>query len=203
MKIKFLVLSLVSIVGLASAQVQFSAGLKAGPNFAKLNMEQSPANNFKNRTGFHGGAFMLIKISKVGIQPEILFSKQGSRFSFNTGNYSSNFDYINIPVIVKLYTVAGINLQLGPQISFLANAGGKTVQTVNGVSSAITASKDLYKKSDFGAAFGVGWDLPLGIMVEGRYNLGLSKIQDNPNLDATKNQVFQVSLGYKFVKVGK
>jgi Outer membrane protein beta-barrel domain len=203
MKIKLLVLALVSSVGLASAQVQFSVGLKAGPNFSKLNVEQSPADNFKNRAGFHGGAFMLVKISKVGIQPEVLFSKQGSKFSFNTDNYSSNFDYVNIPVVVKLYTVAGINLQLGPQISFLAKSGGKTVQTVNGVSSAIDASKDLYKKSDFGAVFGVGWDLPFGLMVEGRYNLGLSKIQDNPDLDATKNQVIQVSLGYKLIKVGK
>jgi hypothetical protein len=203
MKIKLLVLALVSMVGLASAQVQFSAGLKAGPNFAKLNVEESPGENYKNRAGFHGGAFMLIKISKVGIQPEVLFSKQGSKFSFQNDNLSSNFDYVNIPVVIKLYTVAGINLQLGPQISFLAKSGGQTIQTVNGVSTAVEASKELYKKSDFGAVFGVGWDLPFGIMVEGRYNLGLSKIQDDPNLDATKNQVFQVSLGYKFIKLGK
>ena len=199
MKIKLLVLALVSSVGLASAQVQFSVGLKAGPNFSKLNVEQSPAENFKNRAGFHGGAFMLVKISKVGIQPEVLFSKQGSKFTLDGNKLSSNFDYINVPIMIKLYTVAGINLQLGPQIGFLANAGG---DAISGATS-IENTKSLYKKSDLSAAFGVGWDLPFGLMVEGRYNLGLSKIQDNPDLDATKNQVIQVSLGYKLIKVGK
>jgi Outer membrane protein beta-barrel domain len=202
MKIKLLILSLVSVVGLASAQVQFSVGLKGGPNFSKLNVEQSPAENFKNRAGFHGGAFMLVKISKIGIQPEVLFSRQGSKFSLSGSNLSSNFDYVNIPVMIKLYTVAGINLQLGPQIGFLASAGGKAISNT-GNGTAITNSKDLYKKSDLSAAFGVGWDLPFGLMLEGRYNLGLSKIQDNPDLDATKNQVIQVSLGYKLIKIGK
>src|SRR5688572_8346304 len=166
-KIKsYLFIALVAVMVPVAAQVQFSVGLKAGPNFSKLNVDQSPGENYKNRAGFHGGAFMLVKISKVGIQPEVLFSKQGSKFSFNNDNLSSNFDYVNIPVVLKLYTVAGINLQLGPQISFLAKSGGQTIQTVNGVSTAVDASKDLYKKSDFGVVFGVGWDLPFGLMVE-------------------------------------
>lgn len=200
MKIKLLVLGFLSIVGAATAQVQFSVGLKGGPNFSKLDVNSSPVDNYKNRAGFHGGAFMLIKISKIGIQPEVLFSKQGSNFSFNGSDYKSNFDYINIPVMLKLYTVAGINLQLGPQIGFLANAGG---DAINSDGTPRESTKDLYKKSDLSAAFGVGWDLPFGLMIEGRYNLGLSKIQDNPDMDATKNQVIQVSLGYKFIKMGK
>jgi hypothetical protein len=200
MKIKLLVLGFLSIVGAAAAQVQFSVGLKGGPNFSKLDVNSSPVENYKNRAGFHGGAFMLIKVSKIGIQPEVLFSKQGSNYSFNGTDYKSNFDYVNIPVMLKLYTVAGINLQLGPQIGFLANAGGEAIDS-NG--NPVESTKSLYKKSDLSAAFGVGWDLPFGLMIEGRYNLGLSKIQDNPDLDATKNQVIQVSLGYKLIKIGK
>jgi Outer membrane protein beta-barrel domain len=200
MKIKLLVLGFLSIVGVATSQVQFSVGLKGGPNFSKLDVNSSPVENYKNRAGFHGGAFMLIKVSKIGIQPEVLFSKQGSNFSLAGTDYKSNFDYINIPVMLKLYTVAGINLQLGPQIGFLANAGG---DAVNSDGSTRDNAKNLYKKSDLSAAFGVGWDLPFGLMIEGRYNLGLSKIQDNPDLDATKNQVIQVSLGYKLIKIGK
>lgn len=203
MKIKLLVLGFISVVGAATAQVQFSAGLKGGPNFAKLDVNQSPAENYKNRAGFHGGAFMLIKVSKIGIQPEVLFSKQGSKFTLNGNKLSSNFDYINIPIMLKLYTVAGINLQLGPQIGFLASSGGKAVQNTGNGAQAVSNAKSLYKSSDLSAAFGVGWDLPFGLMIEGRYNLGLSKIQDNPDLDATKNQVIQVSLGYKLIKIGK
>ena len=114
----------------AFSQVQVALGIKAGPNFANLDVNSSASTNYNNRTGFHGGAFFLFKASKVGVQPEILFSRQGSKFTFNSQKLESNFDYINIPVMIKLYTVAGINLQFGPQISFLSSAGGQAIGTL-------------------------------------------------------------------------
>ena len=203
-KITGFFLALIALVSIESySQAQFSLGIKGGPNFTKLDVNSTPTANYKNRTGFHGGGFMLLKFSKVGIQPEVIFSKQGSNFTVATTSYSANFNYINVPVIIKLYTVAGINLQFGPQFGFLGSAGGTAISTTGSVSTAVRSSKDLYKSSDLSLALGVGWDLPFGLMLEGRYNLGLSKIQDNPQLDATKNQVIQVSLGYKLVKFGK
>jgi hypothetical protein len=196
----FMLAALLMITIQSNAQVKVALGLKAGPNFAKLDVNSTVDTNYKNRTGWHGGAFFLIKGAKIGVQPEILFSKQGSKFTVNSTSYQSNFDYINIPVMIKLYTVLGINLQFGPQLSFLSSAGGTAIDNSGNPT---TASTSLYKSSDLSAAFGVGWDLPLGIMIEARYNLGLSKIQDNPNIDATKNQVLMVSLGYKLIKFGK
>lgn len=183
----------------AMAQAQFSLGLKGGPNFNKLDINSNVAANYSNRTGFHGGAFALVKLTKFAIQPEVLFSRQGAKFSFNAQNLYTNFDYINIPVMLKLYTVAGLNLQIGPQFGFLSKAGGKVIDNLSNIG---TATKDLYKKSDLSLAVGLGWDLPFGLMIEGRYNLGLQAIQNNPSLDATKNQVIQVSLGYKMIKLG-
>ena len=182
------------------AQVQFALGIKGGPNFANLDTKSSVGENYKNRTGFHAGAFALFKFTKVGIQPELLFSKQGSNVQFNSGNGEANFDYINIPIILKLYTVAGINIQAGPQFGFLS--GGQLKQTVQGTTTTRDA-KDLYKKSDFGVALGLGWDLPFGLTLDARYNLGLSKINDDPSLEQTKNQVFQISAGFKIIKLGK
>lgn len=42
-------------------QVQFAVGIKGGPNFANINTEESAGANYKNRTGFHLGAFAQIK----------------------------------------------------------------------------------------------------------------------------------------------
>jgi len=184
----------------AFAQMQFALGIKGGPNFANIDTKSSAGENYKNRTGFHAGAFALFKFTKVGIQPELLFSKQGSNVQFNSGNGEANFDYINIPIILKLYTVAGINIQAGPQFGFLS--GGQLKQTVQGTTTTQDA-KDLYKKSDFGVALGLGWDLPFGLTLDARYNLGLSKINDDPSLEQTKNQVFQISAGFKIIKLGK
>lgn len=202
-KIFFAVMIVFACMGLAKqsvAQMQFALGIKGGPNFANLDAKSSVGENYKNRTGFHGGAFALFKFTKVGVQPELLFSKQGSNIQFNSQDGEANFDYINIPIILKLYTVAGINIQAGPQFGFLS--GGEVKQTVNGIKTTQDA-KDFYKGSDLSLALGLGWDLPFGLTLDARYNLGLSKINDGSNNNEAKNQVFQISAGFKIIKLGK
>ncbi len=191
----------IALANQAHAQAHFALGIKGGPNFAKVDVND-PEASWKGRTGFHGGAFALIKLTKIGIQPELLFSQQGSKIKFNSQDYDANFSYVNIPVILKLYTVAGINLQAGPQFGFLTTAESDynpiTHSPQNG-----TDLKNAYKKSVLSLALGAGWDLPFGLTIDARYNLGLSKIEDNPSLETTPNQVFQVSVGYKLIKIGK
>lgn len=190
-KINLLFIAFLLGAGTAFSQAQFSIGLKGGLNFAKFD-----ASNFgesiKNKSGFNFGSFTLIKFAKFGIQPEIIFSQQGSKFKIDGDNFESNFDYFNIPVIVKLYTVAGINIQVGPQFGFLTKAEIDD----NDV-------KDSFKGSDLSLALGLGWDLPFGLTVDARYNLGLSGIEDEPGFDTIKNQVFQFSVGYKIIRLGK
>ncbi|HEY0655704.1 MAG TPA: porin family protein [Chryseosolibacter sp.] len=188
----------------ALSQVQFAVGIKAGPNFAKINTDASAQENYNNRTGFHGGAFVLIKATKIGIQPEVIFSQQGSTVKINSQDYESNFSYVNIPIIIKLYTVAGINIQAGPQFGFVNSAEAPVLTAPNTYS--VQDVKARAKGSDVTAAFGLGWDLPFGLTIDARYNLGLSKIYDKAPTNETanaKNQVIQFSLGYKLFKVGK
>jgi len=92
---------------------------------------------------------------------------------------------------LKLYTVFGLNLQVGPQFGFLSKAefDGDNV-------------KDSFKNSDTSLALGVGWDLPLRLSIDARYNLGLSDISDDPNFDTIKNQVWQISVGFKLFNFG-
>jgi hypothetical protein len=181
-------------------QAQFALGLKAGPNFAKIDANSSIYDNYSSRTGFHGGAFALVKLTKIGIQPEVIFSKQGSKYQFNNQDLESNFDYINIPIIIKLYLAAGLNLQAGPQFGFLSK--GEVEQFVGGVKTT-TDAKNFYKDSDVSLALGAGWDLPFGLTLDARYNLGLSKNNENSTFDQAKNQVYQISVGYKIIKFGK
>ncbi len=89
-------------------------------------------------------------------------------------------------MLIKLYTIAGINLQAGPQFGFLSRA---EIDDQN--------VKDSFKKSDISLALGAGWDLPFGLTVDARYNLGLSKIDDTATADKIKNQVWQISVGDK------
>ena len=193
------------------SQAQFAVGIKAGPNFAKIDTDASAGENYNNRTGWHAGAFVLIRGEKVGFQPEIIFSQQGSKFKYNASSPSlkQNFSYVNIPLIVKFYTVAGLNLQVGPQIGLLTSAEREDFTT--GASGPITKEdvKDDLKKTDISLALGLGWDLPFGLSIDGRYNWGLTDNDDGlitnsgASLGQIKNQVWQISVGYKLFRSGK
>jgi hypothetical protein len=187
MKKLLVLLLVVGFAVQANAQVQVALGLKAGVNISKFDAEGA-----ENYTGIHGGAFALFKLTKIGIQPELLFSQQGMKFkNVTTETYKTS--YVNIPVMIKLYLVAGLNIQAGPQFGFLTAADAK----------ADGDFKDKLKSSDISANIGLGWDLPFGLMIDARYNLGLSDVSDSPEYDDLKSRVIQVSVGYKIFKIGK
>jgi hypothetical protein len=220
----FLVFLFAVGLNLAQAQVRFDLGVKGGLNFAGLS-SVSASNlkaSYENRTGYHFGAYTMIKITKFAIQPEIIFSRQGQGYSIpnGTSNLTSNFDYINIPVMLKFYIAGGFNLQAGPQFGFLSSATGDVINTLNGsISSSSSADlKNFVKSSDVSLSVGAGWDLPFGLNLTARYNLGLSDINQktggviptvgNSSISSlgtseAKNQVIQLSVGYRFIKLGK
>jgi len=205
---------LVGMAGVASGQMQLAVGLKGGLNFASLNTNSSVKSNYSNRTGYHAGAYVMFKFTKVAIQPEVIFSKQGQSFTFNQKDYNSNYDYINIPIMLKLYLAGGFNLQAGPQFGFLASSKGALINAANGSVQTDQDLKNFMKSSDVSIGVGFGWDLPFGLNVGARYNIGLSDINKYSGSSAppayvstmqtsqAKNQVIQVSVGYRLFKIG-
>ncbi|TRX59573.1 PorT family protein [Fulvivirga sp. M361] len=198
---KLTLLTIVLLVGIvvqSNAQAGFRLGLKGGLNFANIDTDTDASS----RTGYHVGAFATIKVSKFAIQPELIYSSQGAEFEFSgVEDAKSNFNYLNIPVLLKLYLIGGLNLQLGPQFGFLLNA-----ESDNDVLEELAQTSDLkdaYKGSDVSLGIGAGIDLPFGLTADARYNLGLSEIDDNVALASQKNQVFQLSIGYRFISLGK
>ena len=184
MKKKILLLGIVAI-NCASFGQRIDIGIKGGVNFSKLEI---PDINTSCKTGYHFGAYSLLKFGKLGIQPEFIFSQQGSKVDL--GDWDAK--YINIPVIVKLYLVAGFNLQAGPQFGFLnkAELDGNSI-------------KEDLKKADVSLGLGLGWDTPIGLNIDAPYNLGMTDNSDDPAYETIKNQVFQLSLGFRIFHLGK
>ncbi|MEP1095704.1 MAG: porin family protein [Cyclobacteriaceae bacterium] len=185
MKKTILTLSLALFALIGFGQAKLEIGVKAGANFANTNIDD--ANSI---TSLHGGAYGLIKLASIGIQPEILFSKQGSEFS---GGSEIDLSYVNVPVMLKFYFPGGINLQAGPQFGILTKA-----EDEDGVD-----LKDGLKSSDISAAIGAGWDAPFGLQASVRYVLGLTDVNDLAGGTEVKNKTFQVSIGYSLFKLGK
>jgi hypothetical protein len=205
----------------ASAQLKLRTefGIKGGLNVSGLALSTSGklvGAKYNSLTSFHGGAYALLRIGKLGIQPELIYSRQGQ--IYNSPGYTSlrtDLTYINVPIMIKYYLVGGLNLQAGPQFGFLASAKGDLVQLSGGNPGQALLNQDLksfLNSSDFSFGFGAGLDLPLGINMGIRYNIGLSNINkytggqtNTPSFSvaSTHNQVLQLSLGYRFLKIGK
>jgi hypothetical protein len=144
------------------------------------------------RTSVHMGVFSEIIISeKFSFQPEVLYSGQGYSGRTAPGFSRSKYDYINLPVLAKIYVAERISVEAGPQIGFLLSAKQRTeLDKVN-----IPSQKTV----DLGLNIGLAYDLKNGIFFQTRYSLGLSNINSGANANAIKytNSVIQLSVGIK------
>lgn len=205
-KLIFTIATVVAI-GFTAHSQEITYGIKAGLNIADFGGDTEKTNV---RPGFNAGALVEIRFNNFAIQPEIFYSQQGSKIKYNiySGDilseeyeYTSKLGYINVPIIAKYYILEGLSLQAGPQIGFLISAKDKAEATVSGTNmSDEMDSKDLYEKIDFSILGGVGYDLPIGIFFQARYNVGLSNINKDPEAADIKltNNIFSFSVGYKF-----
>lgn len=184
MKKTFLLLMVLGLAAVSYGQAKVELGLKAGANFANTDIEGA-----ESITSLHGGLYGLIKVANIGIQPEVLWSKQGNKIK---GGGETNLDYVNIPVMLKLYLPAGINFQAGPQFGILTKAEDEDGDDIS----------EFLKSSDLSAALGAGWDAPFGLQINARYVIGLSDINDVTGGESIKNKTFQLSLGYSLFKLG-
>ena len=164
-------------------------GIKGGLNVSDFSGD---IKNNTFRTSVHLGVFSEIMISdNFSLQPELLYSGQGYSGRVLPGFSRSKYDYINFPVLAKIYIAKKISIEAGPQIGFLVSAKEKTSDDK------ITIPNQ--KTVDFGLNLGLAYDLKNGVFFQTRYNLGLSNINSGSNVNAFKytNSVIQVSVGIK------
>lgn len=178
-----------------SAQTAF--GIKGGLNLTNLNVDD-PEASYDTRSGYHVGIFLRERFSKVAIQPELLLFTQSTDVkSTALGDYKDSFTYLSIPVMFKFYLVSGLNIQVGPQFGFLLDGERKfDSRLVQGTSDI----KDYYKNTDVSVSLGGGWDFGFGLNLDLRYNIGIQDINDQADGNEAKSRVFQLSLGWNFIK---
>lgn len=172
-------------------------GIKGGLNLTNLKVSD-PEASYDSRTGFHAGVFVRGKFSKIAIQPELLLFTQSTEVSSSLiGDYQDKFTYLSVPVMLKFYIVSGLNIHAGPQFGFLLD-GDRNFEGALGSGS--TDIKDYYKDTDISLSFGGGWDFPFGLSADVRYNIGVQDINEATDGEEAKSRVFQVSLGWNFLK---
>ncbi|WP_299222001.1 porin family protein [uncultured Aquimarina sp.] len=200
---KLLLVLFLGVVTVTNAQEEsIRFGAKAGLNLANITGDQT--DELSTRTSFHIGALVEIPLSdKFALQPELMYSAQGAKFEFSefgfTDESTVKLDYLNIPVMAKFYVVEGLSIQAGPQLGILLSAKDEGEDSIDGEYE--EDIKDFVSSIDLGLNFGLGYQLEAGIFFEGRYNLGLTNIDDDDeavNDSSIRNSVIQFSVGYKF-----
>jgi len=191
------ILFLFVMIIITSAQAQETAfGLKGGLNLSTLNV-QDPAESYNSKTGYHAGLFVRAKTGKIGFQPELLlYTQNGDIQSTAFGKAQESFTYLTVPVMLKFYPVAGLNLQAGPQFGFLLD-GERKYETFLG--SGTEDIKDYYESSDIAVSLGAGYDFGFGLSLDARYNLGIKDINNATNGEPVKSRVFMLSVGWNFL----
>lgn len=170
-----------------------SGGIKAGLNLADQKISGGGISiDTKMKVGFHFGAYATIMFSdKLGIQPEALYSTQGSKVEFDGADGDFNFSYLNVPVLLRYNINDLVHLHAGPQFGFLLKAEADSDGDTEDI-------KDSFKGSDLGLAFGGGVDLPMGLGFGIRYTAGLSQISEDEDENGEwKNNNIQLYVSYK------
>jgi hypothetical protein len=192
MKKIFLLLSLAFFPFFAGAQVRF--GVKAGYNSSTLIYSGTLSlDGEKPKSGFNTGLYASIPFSKsFSLEPECIYSQQGTSFQNDTAHGTLNYDYINIPVLIRYRLAMGLFFETGLQVGILLSANEKS----NGNSTDI-----MYKtySPDYSWPMGLGYEMPnkhFGIDL--RYNLGLINILRSGSDANVKNSVFQFGVFYTF-----
>jgi hypothetical protein len=189
-KVKVLLIALVISVSGISQSIDL--GVKAGVNFSSINLDNVASSSI---TGFQAGVIAGIKFSdKLGVQADVLYSKQGAELTVSNVLQQIDLSYVNVPIVLKYYVFQGLNIQVGPQFGFVIDDNIKE----------ILAGQVDAKSADVSGVVGLGYDLPLGLRVDARYNFGFSDVLDGivpgeTNKGDSSNKVFSIAVGYSLL----
>ena len=167
-------------------------GIKAGLNL--YNIKYNNDIKYDTKAGLHAGLLGHIHVTKnFAVQPELLFSAQGAKYTTSGVDTKLNLNYLNIPVLLQYMFDNGFRFEAGPQVGLLL-----TAKADNGTTK--TDIKSDLKPVDVGLALGLGYiHVPSGFGVDARYNLGLSNINDDDNSTLkANNRGFQLGVFYQF-----
>jgi len=157
-------------------------GAKAGLNLATVTWNTSDPSIL---VGVHFGTMAEVLINKqLAIQPEVLFSMQGTTYNKKE---NTELNYLLLPIIGKYYIKENLSLEAGPHLGILLSARDGRENVKRNISS-----------TDIGFNIGAGYKLKNKINLGLRYSIGLTNINHKDNAKIN-NTVLQLSIGYFFM----
>ncbi len=171
------VVLLVVLTSSTAAWAQVGGGIKAGVNFAKVSGSDDDPGR---RIGSTAGVFLTLGQKLVALQPEVIFSMQGSEFTLGT----AKVDYFQVPVLLRIGSSAKNKASVfglvGPSFGIRIREEGWD---------------DPIKRTDVGLVVGAGFTVSR-LLVEARYTAGLTDFSEGSG--AFKHRVWSLLGGLVF-----
>jgi len=185
----------------AFAGAQTAVGVKGGLAVSNItgDSEEQPDWLF----GWSAGGFVGIHLAPgLYLQPEVLYTRKGSKLTEGGSTAKTNLDYVEIPVLLRLSPEAakigfdlfgGIAPALRTRARFVFEGGGE----LDGLEDLDTDISDLITKWDVGVVVGAGFHLG-PVTTEFRWTEGLMNIIENPESgESAKNRSISVLIGFR------
>ncbi|TPE43088.1 porin family protein [Pontibacter mangrovi] len=201
---------------------QLRFGIRAGVNFSDWDGETMQsvqdlvdmADGYATqemRTGFHAGGYVTIPVTPgFEIEPGLQYSQKGmvlrgklpvEEVDFLNANVTltNKSEYLDLPVLAKVYVGEGFHFFAGPQVSYLlsnkvsAEAGALGFKALNQE----WDMKSGFSEFDAAVTGGVGYKFANGFNISAGYDYGLNPIDSKGNFE-TYNRVIKASVGLTF-----
>lgn len=178
-------------------------GVKAGINRSNVWDEQGQDFQADARTGFVGGAFLIVPLGTfLGLQPEILLSQKGLQGSGTllTVPYSFNrtTTYIDVPLMVQIKPLEMLSIVGGPQYSFLLRERNVYSFGGNNVVLEEAFDNDNIRKNLLGFIIGLDFSVD-HLVISGRagWDFLNNHGDGSSSTPRYKNQWLQFTVGFK------
>jgi hypothetical protein len=176
-----------------------------GVNFATWTGDDV-GSGAERRTGFHAGGTLGLDLSQaITVQTGLIYSQEGTGAQAGGVSGSVKVDYLEVPLELKAGTTLRGTTPIRPYLQAGAGVGFKTRCKLEGSSGGVSAEIDCddpsvqlqLKGTDFGLRFGAGVDVGR-FGVGGRYQLGLTSLDDSGGNADVKNSVLAITAGFRF-----
>ncbi|GAB3532179.1 hypothetical protein GCM10027443_15540 [Pontibacter brevis] len=163
------------------------------------------------RQGFHAGGYVSIPVLPgFDIEPGLQYSQKGTVLTatipieqiefLNTNvTVTNKAEYLDLPVLAKVYVGDGFHIYAGPQVSYLLSNKVKTEAGALGIK-ALNQEFDVknnFREFDVAVSGGLGYRFTNGINLSAGYDYGLNSVDANGSFD-TFNRVVKASVGFTF-----
>ena len=177
-QVKTTLVLLLLVMGSQYLVAQATVGIRAGVMSSKQEVQDGDiTEEYASKLGADIAFVADFPIGIMSISPEFHWLQKGGKLedlNGTVGEVSRTFNYLEIPVLVKLNfgKKIGFFLLAGPSVGYLLNGTDKDMD-----GSTTDIDLDFYKRAEFGAHVGGG--IALGpIKIDVRYIFGLTDIFD-------------------------